>query len=114
MKTKQRTNRTPVLRVPARLVGHMTGTGWWQTGEWNRTPEGDALATSVKDAIDAAKCNSDDSYSIRPTPAQIAFLRRQADFLADAARGDSGWDADARADLNSARAFMRRVDEIAR
>lgn len=95
----------PTTRIPSRLVFHLSGTGWWQ----DATAEGDADRVALREAINAAPTNADGSTSLRLSPSWLATLRRAADNLAAVARDDSGYDADARADLNSARAFLRRT-----
>lgn len=97
------------LRVPARVVGYMEGTGWAQGSE-----EADVARDPVRQRLRAAMGhrNADGSITIgNPSDAMLARLVFEADILRDSAgAGDNTMDD--LADRNAANALMRRVAAI--
>ncbi len=98
----------PRVRVPARVLEHMRGgQAYIERASW---PE----AHDLTKRIEQAPSRKDGSTHLPLNDAERETLRECAEALALAARDDAGWDADARADLNSARATINALDKISR
>lgn len=98
-------DRVTSVRISARVLRYLQGTQAWEQ------PEKDPEAGAVMDKIKAAPSRKDDSVTVKLDLADREILCDYAEWLADAASSDAGWDKDALADLNSGRALARKLRE---
>ncbi|ASR86443.1 hypothetical protein I5J47_gp71 [Mycobacterium phage Arib1] len=98
-------------RVTARVLSHLSGSQAWQspTPTYNNAVDV-ALMAKLRDA----RRRADGSTTVDLADDEAAVLREYVDVMAIAAADNAGpGDPDATADLNAARAMLRRLDREA-
>ncbi|QNL29815.1 hypothetical protein SEA_WEBSTER2_47 [Mycobacterium phage Webster2] len=95
-------------RVTARVLSHLSGSQAWQSPRPGyNTPADITAMTKLRDA----RRRADGSTTVDLDDAEAAVLRGYVDVMAIAAADNAGPDdPDATADLNAARAMLRRLN----
>lgn len=98
-------DRVTSVRITARVLRYLEGTQAWEE------PEKDPDAGDVMDKIKVATPRKDGSVTVALELFDRQVLCDYAEWLADAASSDAGWDKDALGDLNAGRALARKLRE---
>jgi hypothetical protein len=100
------------VRLTRRILSHLDGSGLYQRypgSVYSNDPQVQADADGLVEEIDGAKVRADGSVTIVLTAGELLVLRGQVEVLASASRDDAGWEPEALADLNAARALLRKL-----
>lgn len=100
------------IRVTERAQVFLSGTGVWQAlqfGAPQHPNEHPATVEMMRKIRDADSTRKDRSVLVDLDRTEAEHLLDFAEAMADSASFDAGYDADARADLNSGRALVRQI-----
>lgn len=96
------------VKLSWRILSHLDGTGLFQHERYSSDADTEAAAQRMRAKVESAPHRADKSVSVKLDELELEVVREYVDGLLASARCDAGWDADARADLNAARAFLRK------
>lgn len=93
------------VRVTRTVLGFLEGTGAWQQPNNDDGYRGEA--TRLFDRFQSQSKRGDGSFVLDLDDDEVAILTDYAETMEAVARDDAGWNAEARGELNAARALLK-------